>query len=153
MESHYDRVKTFMKLAGQETPPKPMIPDDNTQKLRLNLLLEELLELVDGMGFNLSINGVGVDKDATIELKRDKPTDLVKVADGLADISVVNVGAAIAFGFPFPEIVTEVDRNNLAKFGPGGYRREDGKWIKPPDHKPPKIQEIVEKHLENKGTE
>lgn len=36
-----------------------------------------------------------------------------------------------------------VDENNLAKFGPGGYRRDDGKWIKPPGHKPPAIAKAL----------
>jgi predicted HAD superfamily Cof-like phosphohydrolase len=38
-----------------------------------------------------------------------------------------------------------VDQNNLAKFGPGGHRREDGKWVKPPDHKPPDIAGLLDK--------
>ena len=149
MEDHENRVRTFMKLAGQETPEKPTIPPDDTQKLRINLLLEELFELIDAAGFELTLNGVAVKDENTIELKRIKPTDLTEVADGFADISVVNVGGAIAFGMKFHEIVQEVDRNNLAKFGPGGYRREDGKWIKPPDHKPPDINGILQRQLGN----
>lgn len=41
------------------------------------------------------------------------------------------------------KILEEVDASNLAKFGPGGRRREDGKWLKPDDWQPPRIQEVL----------
>jgi hypothetical protein len=32
-----------------------------------------------------------------------------------------------------------VDKSNLAKFETGGYKRDDGKWVKPPHWQPPDI--------------
>lgn len=42
-------------------------------------------------------------------------------------------------------LLEEVDRSNLAKFGPGGRRREDGKWVKPDDWQPPDIKGVLQK--------
>ena len=35
---------------------------------------------------------------------------------------------------------------NMTKFGPGGYKREDGKWCKPPNFVPPddEIRKVIE---------
>jgi len=37
-----------------------------------------------------------------------------------------------------------VDENNLTKFGPGSYKREDGKWMKPPDFVGPDLSYLTE---------
>ncbi|RME74113.1 MAG: hypothetical protein D6785_16225, partial [Planctomycetota bacterium] len=73
-----------------------------------------------------------------------KKPSLVEIADGCADIMVVTTGTLSACGISDIPLQEEVDQNNLSKFGPGGYEREDGKWVKPPDHKPPKILKILE---------
>jgi hypothetical protein len=35
----------------------------------------------------------------------------------------------------------------MAKFGPGGYKRSDGKWCKPPNWKKPDLKAIIEQQL------
>jgi predicted HAD superfamily Cof-like phosphohydrolase len=147
--SHQRMVEEFMFKANQEVPLRPIIPGPVVRKLRAKIILEEALETIDGLGFNVVVTGGHriVTKDC-IEFSSDGhvPPDLVEIVDGCADMKVVTTGTLSACGVPDELIQLEVDINNLAKFGPGGYRREDGKWMKPSDHKPPRIAEIIE-HL------
>lgn len=141
---HQQRVEEFMKLAGQEVPARITVPSEEVRRLRAKLILEEALETVEALGFH----HVGV-KDTTVDdylsnCQSVEP-DLVEVIDGCSDLKVVTTGTLSAFGVPDLIFQCEVDNNNLAKFGPGGYRREDGKWMKPVDHKPPKIAELIER--------
>ena len=149
--SHYTRVSAFMQKAGQETPQAPFIPDEETRILRAKLILEEALETVEALGVGVRLkagNGAvaeltAADADLTFHLNGE--VDLEGVVDGCADISVVTIGTLIAFGIDDEPILEEVDRANLRKFGPGGYAREDGKWIKPPDWTPPDILGVVDR--------
>ena len=114
---HQKRVVELMRRAGQELPGKPMIPSLAVRQLRANIILEETLETLDGLGFAVKLNCV----------------------DGCGDVSVVTIGTLSAFGVSDGPILQAIDQNNLEKFGPGSYRREDGKWMKPPGHKAPDI--------------
>jgi predicted HAD superfamily Cof-like phosphohydrolase len=83
-----------------------------------------------------------------LELINDFALNTAEVIDGCCDLKVVTTGTLSAFGLPDELFQEEVDTNNLAKFGPGGRRREDGKWVKPPNHKPPDIAGLL-KRLED----
>jgi len=50
---HYNRIKEFMKLAGQDTPKKPIEPSSEIRKLRAKLILEEALETISALGFEV----------------------------------------------------------------------------------------------------
>lgn len=143
---HQQKVDKFMELAGQNVPKKTGIPDDETLQLRANLILEECLETIKALGFAIydqSPKNGNIINPEDITLKKEYETDIVEVADGCADIKVVTTGTLSSFGIDDNEIQEAVDENNLAKFGPGSYRREDGKWMKPPNHQPPNIKEII----------
>ena len=148
---HYSRVRQLMrKIPGQDTPDELTIPSADTRKLRAKLIIEEALETIASLGVRVIWDGElepgGLDlREDTIRFscfdnnnQRLKP-NIIGIADGCADISVVTIGTLIACGIPDVELLRMVDENNLAKFGPGSYLREDGKWVKPPDHKPPNI--------------
>lgn len=149
---HQRRVEEFMRLANQAVPPKPIVPSREIRHLRAKIILEEAIETIHGLGFNICLTGGHrILAEDNFELSSDGhvPPDLVEIVDGCADIRVVTTGTLSACGVPDKLVQFEVDQNNLAKFGPGGYRREsDGKWMKPPGHKPPRIKEIVAHHLE-----
>ena len=141
---HQERVEQFMKAAGQELPTTPILPDFYTRKLRAKLILEEALETVEALGFALyTPEGLMITK-GTLNLQEEYTADLEEIIDGCCDISVVTIGTLSACGVPDQPFLEEVDSNNLAKFGPGGHRREDGKWVKPPNHKPPAIAEVLQ---------
>lgn len=138
---HQQRVEMFMEKAGQAVPSKPILPDFPTRRLRAKVILEEALEAIEGLGFEAIKKPWSEDWD----VQEAYIPDLLKIVDGCADLSVVSVGTLSACGVADVDVMVEVDKNNLEKFGPGGYRRpEDGKWIKPPDHKPPDIKRILE---------
>lgn len=140
---HGQRIRDFMKLAGQECPPKPTLPSEEVRKLRARLILEEALETITALGIHVMLDGVSL-QQRDYELVANCEPNLVEIVDGCADISVVTIGTLIACGVPDDPILREVDLNNLAKFGPGGYRDAGGKWIKPPNHQPPRIGHIID---------
>lgn len=144
-----------MQKAGQATPESPTIPDQETRLLRAKLILEEALETIEGLG--VRVEAKAADTDQSLDLAESKLTfsvkgepDLEAVVDGCADISVVTIDTLVAFGVDDEPVLEEVDRANLRKFGEGSYRREDGKWMKPPGWTPPDILGVIAR-MGNKG--
>lgn len=143
---HQQRVAEFMRLAGQSVPATFTVPDVETRRLRARLIFEEALETIEALGFRATTPFDGTVAIEDIEFIHDGDADPIEVIDGCCDLSVVTQGTLIAFGLPDVPFLREVDANNLAKFGPGGYRDPDtGKWRKPPDHKPPDIAGVLER--------
>lgn len=142
---HYERVKEFMQKVGQPTPERLTTPDEKTRILRARLILEEALETVHAMGVRVRAGGAQgtLVEEPTLLFEAGGDVDLVEVVDGCADISVVTVGTLIAFGVEDEPVLEEVDESNLRKFEPGSYRREDGKWMKPPGWTPPDIRSAI----------
>jgi len=102
------------------------MPSVEVRQLRANLILEEALETITALGFT-------VQKDEVTNQLRPfaaHTPNIVEVVDGCADISVVTIGTLSAFGVGDMPILEAVDTANLGKFGPGSYKREDGKWVK-----------------------
>lgn len=146
---HQIRIEQFMKLAGQEVKSSPEVPSIGIRQLRAALIMEECLETVDALGFTVETKlETGVDGRLLkyeLEAKEDQNNiSLVDIVDGCADISVVTIGTLSACGVSDEPIMREVDDNNLAKFGQGHYIRDDGKLVKPPNHKPPRIAETLQ---------
>jgi predicted HAD superfamily Cof-like phosphohydrolase len=143
-----DKVKEFMKLAGQATPEKIETPEPSVRILRVKLLLEEVLELAAASGVEIS-TGMTVPQGSKLSLENfvfspQQNVDIVEVADALCDIEYVNQGAAVAYGIKLQPVFDAVHDSNMKKFGPGGYRRDDGKWVKPADWQKPDIQKVLE---------
>lgn len=143
---HQRRVAKFMKLAGQEVPKTPTIPDAKTRELRAMLILEEALETVAALGFGACVHWEQHSDETPkhdITLDELAKPDIVEVVDGCCDISVVTMGTLLSFGVSDRKFLEEVDRSNMRKFGPGSYRREDGKWMKPPLWEAPDILTLL----------
>ena len=141
---HYARVKEFMQKVGQDTPEGAVIPDEKIRILRAKLILEEALETVAAMGVTVHVGGQEVAEEELV-YAAPNDVDLKEVVDGCADISVVTIGTLIAFGVDDEPVLEEVDASNLRKFGEGSYRREDGKWMKPPGWTPPDIMGAIDR--------
>ena len=118
--TNFDHVREFMTTFGQEVKKTPELPDEETRKLRLELIAEELEELWDAI--------------------EDK--DLVAIADALTDILYVTYGAGHAFGIDLDECFREVQRSNMSKLGEDGkpIYREDGKVLKGPNYSEPDLK-------------
>ena len=141
---HQQRVEEFMRLAGQPVPPSPTHPDPKVAALRASLILEEALELVEALGCKVydQANEHYISR-AFLRCHSVTPANLVQVAAESADVSVVNTGTLSALGIQDEPVQEAVDRANLRKFGPGGYRREDGKWMKPADFVPADMAAVL----------
>lgn len=150
---HYQDVAELMRRAGQTTRTIPTMPTQEERLLRARLTLEEALEKVKALGFRVTttdvddygpVGGECVEIDNLVFTPSLEP-DLVEIADGCADILVIATGTLISCGIPDSPLLRLVDANNLTKFGPGGHRREDGKWVKPPGHQPPDVKGLLER--------
>ena len=122
--SNFDKVRDFMKAFGQEVKTSPEFPTEETAKLRIELIVEELNELIDA--------------------KEDK--DLIGIADALTDILYVTYGAGHAFGIDLDSCFREVQRSNMSKLGEVGkpIYREDGKVLKGPNYSEPDLKKTLQ---------
>ena len=123
--SEQDMVKEFHKVFDILINTKPTIPDTNTKLLRSKLIQEELEELKLAFEAN----------------------DLIETADAIADLLYVVYGTAVSCGIDMKQIFKEVHRSNMTKVG--GYRREDGKWIKPTTYSRPVLKPLLDEQLTN----
>ncbi len=120
--TNFEKVGVFMKTFGQEVKLDPSFSNDKINKLRLNLIKEELEELSDAM---------------------DKK-NLVEVADALTDILYVTYGAGHAFGINLDKCFAEVQRSNMSKLGENGkpMYNENGKVMKGPNYFKPNLNKF-----------
>lgn len=138
-KNSYEMVKEFHEKFGHPVADEPtVLADVNFEYMRLELIREELVELYEACGYDAKHL-----KEAPV-LKWDG-TDIVAVADALADLEYVVNGMALNMGINLPDVVKEVHRSNMTKLGADGkpIYREDGKILKGPDYEEPKLMEIL----------
>ena len=121
--TNFELVEDFMEAMGQEVNAVPTFPEEEIQRLRLDLIEEELDEL-----------------HYAIDNK-----DMVEIADALGDLLYVVYGAGHAFGIDLDECFKEIHASNMSKLGPDGkpIKREDGKVLKPDTFFPPDLKSIL----------
>ena len=121
--TNFDKVGTFMKTFGQEVKTKPSFSTDKINKLRLDLIKEELNELTEAMNNK----------------------DLLEVADALTDILYVTYGAGHAFGINLNKCFEEVQNSNMSKLDESGkpIYNEHGKVMKGPNYFKPDLSKFV----------
>lgn len=141
---HQKRVEQFMRLAKQEIPSKPTIPDDKTARLRAALIMEEALETVKALGCEVLVEGTFDLNKGNYGIVSVREPNLEEICDGVADLSVVSTGTLSACGVPDKKLLELVDQNNLDKFGEGHSWRSDGKLLKSPNHKKPDLKGFLE---------
>jgi len=121
--SNFSKVGIFMKTFGQEVKDKPSFSTDKINKLRIDLIQEELGELIEAM----------------------KNKDLLEVADALTDILYVTYGAGHAFGIDLDKCFEEVQNSNMSKLDENGkpIYNESGKVMKGPNYFRPDLSKFV----------
>ena len=121
--SNFNKVGIFMKTIGQEVKTKPSFSSDKVNKLRIDLIKEELEELMEAMNNN----------------------NLLEVADALTDILYVTYGAGHAFGIDLDKCFNEVQNSNMSKLGENGkpIYNESGKVMKGPKYFKPDLAKFV----------
>ncbi len=118
-----DAQKMVLEFHNQfdiQVSPTPSLPDESTHMLRKRLIQEEFDELQEAM----------------------QEKDLPAIAKELADLLYVVYGTAVSLGIDMEPVFREVHRSNMSKVG--GYKREDGKWVKPPTYSPASLERIIE---------
>jgi len=121
--SNFSKVGVFMKTFGQEVKDKPSFSTDKINKLRLDLIKEELNELTEAMNNK----------------------DLLEVADALTDILYVTYGAGHAFGINLDKCFEEVQNSNMSKLDESGkpIYNEAGKVMKGPNYFKPDLSKYL----------
>ena len=121
--TNFEKVGKFMKTFGQEVKTKPGLSDDKINKLRIDLIEEELTEFKEAM----------------------KNNDLKEAVDALTDILYVTYGAGHAFGVNLDECFDEVQRSNMSKLGEDGkpIYNQAGKVMKGPNYFAPDLNKFL----------
>lgn len=112
-------VETFHRMFDIVVHPTPTIVDGQTRELRVKLIEEEFEELKEALAGE----------------------DLSSIAKEMADLLYVVYGTAVSYGIDMDPVFREVHRSNMSKVG--GYKRGDGKWVKPATYSPACIEPIV----------
>lgn len=124
MQRLMEMVHDFMTAAEQRIGKEPGDVRKKDADLGLRLITEEFAEL-------------------QMALEREGEEALPEIADALGDLLYVVTWTALAFGFPMVEIMEEIQRSNMAKFGPGARKAENGKMLKPPGWTPPNLEPLI----------
>lgn len=118
MKTAQRKIEEFMRTGGQEVPDQLTVGGAELRILRYHLIKEELNEYADAK---------------TIE----------EIADAIADLAYVVIGASVAHGIDLAPVFDEVHAANMRKFEGGVNIRPDGKILKPKDWRPPNIEGVL----------
>jgi predicted HAD superfamily Cof-like phosphohydrolase len=119
MTDEQSMVEEFHKKFDILVQASPTDASEETKRLRIRLIQEEFDELKESMAEG----------------------NLAALAKEMADLLYVVYGTAVSYGIDMEPVFREVHRSNLSKVG--GYKREDGKWVKPPTYSPAKIEPLL----------
>ncbi len=121
MDEAQKMVREFHETFDILIAESPRVPDTKTTALRERLIQEEFDELKEALHAG----------------------DLPGIAKELADLLYVVYGTAVSCGIDMAPVFREVQRSNMSKVG--GYKRDDGKWVKPSTYSPARIEPILER--------
>ena len=121
--TNFEKVGLFMKTFGQEVKSKPGLSNVKINKLRVDLIDEELKEFKHAIQTN----------------------DLKEVADALTDILYVTYGAGHAFGINLDKCFDEVQKSNMSKLSEEGkpIYNDKGKVMKGPNYFKPDLKKFL----------
>tara|TARA_B100000886_G_scaffold197439_1_gene136117 strand:- start:2936 stop:3307 length:372 start_codon:yes stop_codon:yes gene_type:complete len=121
--TNFEKVGLFMKTFGQEVKVKSGFSSEKINKLRIDLIEEELEELKEAIN----------------------KKDLKETIDALTDILYVTYGAGHAFGVNLDKCFEEVQNSNMSKLGQDGKPifNEKGKVMKGPNYFKPNLKQFL----------
>ena len=121
--TNFEKVGLFMKTFGQEVKVRPGFSSEKINKLRIDLIEEELEELKEAVN----------------------KKDLKEAIDALTDILYVTYGAGHAFGVNLDKCFDEVQNSNMSKLGNDGKPifNEKGKVMKGPNYFKPDLNKFL----------
>ena len=121
--TNFKKVGLFMSTFGQEIKKNSSLSTDKINRLRIDLIEEELNELKEAIN----------------------KKDLKEVADALTDILYVTYGAGHAFGINLDDCFEEVQKSNMSKLGENGkpIYNNKGKVMKGPKYFQPDLTKFL----------
>jgi len=121
--TNFEKVGLFMKTFGQEVKAKASFSTDKINKLRVDLIEEEVKELKEAIN----------------------KKDLQETIDALTDILYVTYGAGHAFGVDLDKCFEEVQNSNMSKLDNNGKPifNENGKVMKGPNYFKPNLNQFL----------
>ena len=121
--TNFEKVGVFMKIFGQEVKNKAGFSSKKINKLRFELIKEEVEEL-----------------RVALEKK-----DIIEVADALTDILYVTYGAGHAFGINLNLCFEEVQKSNMSKLDENNQPifNDKGKVMKSKNYFKPNLKKII----------
>tara|TARA_B100000795_G_scaffold268799_1_gene256553 strand:+ start:2053 stop:2424 length:372 start_codon:yes stop_codon:yes gene_type:complete len=121
--TNFEKVGIFMKTFDQEIKDKASFSTESINKLRYDLIKEELDELKEAF----------------------EKKDLIEVADALTDILYVAYGAGHALGINLDKCFNEVQDSNMSKLDENGRAiyNESGKVMKGPNYFKPDLSKYL----------
>ena len=121
--TNFEKVGLIMKTFRQEIKTNASFSSDKINKLRIDLIEEELEELKDAIN----------------------KKDLKETVDALTDILYVVYGAGHAFGVNLDKCFEEVQNSNMSKLGEDGkpLYNENGKVMKGPNYFKPNLSQFL----------
>lgn len=139
------QVLAFHEATDSAVATEPTLMDEETRALRAKLIMEEAVETVAALGFDVSADIVKADSFlgehngsfiGRFNKAYEKP-NLLDFIDGMCDLIYVIAGSAVSAGVDLAPHFDEVHDANMRKLA--GPKREDGKQLKPegwrgPDH-------------------
>ena len=131
MEKYESLVKECHQAMEQAINEKYSI---ELLQLRKRLLNEEMKEL------NTEFDNL-IEQLNSGEITIDTKANFLKE---LADLQYVLSGTVITFGLRFEEVFERVHQSNMSKLVNGKpLKREDGKFLKGPNYKPPYLKDLI----------
>mgnify|MGYP006117507097 CR=1 FL=1 len=121
--TNFEKVGIFMKTFDQEIKNKASFSTESINKLRYDLIKEELDELKEAF----------------------EKKDLIEVADALTDILYVAYGAGHALGINLDKCFNEVQDSNMSKLDENGRAiyNASGKVMKGPNYFKPDLSKYL----------
>jgi predicted HAD superfamily Cof-like phosphohydrolase len=121
--TNFEKVVIFMKTFDQEIKNKASFSTESINKLRYDLIKEELDELKEAF----------------------EKKDLIEVADALTDILYVAYGAGHALGINLDKCFNEVQDSNMSKLDENGRAiyNASGKVMKGPNYFKPDLSKYL----------
>lgn len=152
MDRQQQMVREFMVALDQPAPKEPAELPEQRLRLRLLLVLEEALELVQASGHGVFDTSFHVESGIRkFDVERTRASiegDHLEQIDALVDILYVVYGMAIEMGVDLEPFFDEVHAANMRKVG--GPTDANGKRGKPTGWVPPDIAGVYARLYDDK---
>lgn len=143
------QVAQFHRAFGHPVNEHPSDVSIVELRLRIKLIIEELIELMDALNTEQPMMWENCRHHlrkaySACDSLEPARIDPVEATDALADLTYVVTGMALVLGLPIVPAVDEVHRSNMSKLGQDGQPilASDGKIKKGPNYSPPNLKQF-----------